>query len=439
MPRTVLLLQGPPGPFWRDLGRAFETAGHRVVKVNFGLGDRLFWGARAAISYRGRLEDWPAWLADLIAREGVTDVIYYADRVPQHARALDVARKARARAWAVEFGYLRPDWITLEPEGMGAVSRFPSDPAALAALAEDRPLPDMEVRHGHRWFRDEAMADVGFHLAQSASWPWWPHWRHDWPLWPPFFYLAWVAQLLRMPVQARAAEREIAALHRSGAPFDLVPLQIAEDYQIRESSRYDDLADFVDEVLASFAAHAPAGRRLLFKTHPLDVGLRRWSAVVPRMAARHGIADRVHAVRGGDLGDLLRAARGVVTVNSTVGLTALRAGCPTVAMGTAVYDAPGVTWQGGLDRFWTEAGPPDPDATDRLLRALARIQVKGSFYEPNGRRLAAAEIVRRVEDGTIHDLLSDRPRAGVKGAGNEGVSPPAPGAAPPAGPPSAEG
>ena len=412
--RTVLLLQGPPGRFWADLGDAFSAAGHRVLKVNLGLGDAAFWGRRPAIPYRGRLKDWPDWLAGLLAREGVTDVLYYADRVPHHAAALEVARDAGLRAWAVEFGLLRPDWITLEPEGMGAMSRFPREPAALAALAEGQPAPDMEVRFPHHWLRDEAVPDVAFHLLQTANWPFYRHWRHDWPVWPPFFYLAWLPQLVRNPGQERAALADVADLLDKRPPFDLVPLQIAEDYQIRAASPYDDLWEFVDEVLDGFAAHAPPDRELVFKIHPLDVGLRRWEKTIPAAAAGRGVGDRVRVIRGGDLGALLRACRGVVLVNSTVGLTALREGRPVVARGTAVYDLPGLTHRGGLDAYWTEAEGPDPAMLDLFLRALGRIQVKGSFYDPEGRRRAAAEIVARVADGTIHDFLRDRPRAGVR-------------------------
>ena len=56
---------------------------------------------------------------------------------------------------------------------------------------------------------------------------------------------------------------------------------------------------------------------------------------------------------------LLDGARGVVTVNSTVGLWALRAGRPVITLGDAIYDIDGLTFRGGLDAFWTEAGPPE--------------------------------------------------------------------------------
>ncbi|MDJ0932160.1 hypothetical protein [Breoghania sp.] len=37
---------------------------------------------------------------------------------------------------AVEFGYLRPDWITLERNGMSAYSHFPNDPDVIRDLGK---------------------------------------------------------------------------------------------------------------------------------------------------------------------------------------------------------------------------------------------------------------------------------------------------------------
>lgn len=41
--RTVLMLQGLMGPLFRRLGQGLTDAGHKVLKINFNGGDRLFW------------------------------------------------------------------------------------------------------------------------------------------------------------------------------------------------------------------------------------------------------------------------------------------------------------------------------------------------------------------------------------------------------------
>jgi capsular polysaccharide export protein len=68
-----------------------------------------------------------------------------------------------------------------------------------------------------------------------------------------------------------------------------------------------------------------------------------------------------------------------------VGLSALHHGAPTVACGNALYDMPGLTFQGGLDDFWTLAPQAKPD---RVLyesyrrHLISKTQLNGSFYKP---------------------------------------------------------
>ncbi len=61
----------------------------------------------------------------------------------------------------------------------------------------------------------------------------------------------------------------------------------------------------------------------------------------------------------------------VVTVNSTVGTLALACGLPVIALGKAVYDIAGLTFQGELDEFWNTPTAPDADLFDAFRRVLA--------------------------------------------------------------------
>ncbi|MEM7524370.1 MAG: capsular biosynthesis protein, partial [Pseudomonadota bacterium] len=69
-----------------------------------------------------------------------------------------------------------------------------------------------------------------------------------------------------------------------------------------------------------------------------------------------------------------------VVANSTVGLSALQANAPVIALGTAIYDLPELTFKGALDDFWGQATPPDQGRLATFLSALAAsIQVPGGF------------------------------------------------------------
>ena len=389
--RCILMLQGHPSPFWGRLRDGLVADGHRVLKVHFCLADLVYWAGRPAVTYRGRYSRWRAWLDRYVAAEGVTDILYYADRLPYHADALEVAQAIGLRAWAIEFGYLRPDWITLEPEAMGARSTFPRDRASIEALAHGVAMPDLVTRHPHD-FPTEAFHEVSFHLLQSFGRPFFPTYNSDKIYWPVIDYLSWLTELAKDRRYRRDSDRIQHMALAGDVDYNLVAMQIQADYQIRASSGYAHLAEFLAEVFASFARAAPPDRHLVVKLHPLDNGLERWFRRIPALAREAGIAERVHVLKGGDLARLLRHSKGVALVNSTVGLHAMREGVPTFVAGSAVFDLPGLAHQGPLDTFWTDPEPVDRPYFDVFLRALSRIQVKGSFYNPAGRDAAIREI-----------------------------------------------
>lgn len=396
--RRFLFLQGHHSFFHVRLGDALRAAGHVVLKIRLSGQDLVYWPRRGAVSYHGTRAKWRAWLEAYLVRERVTDIIYYADRHPWHVDALAAAKARGLRAWAMEFGYLRPDFLTLEPEAMGAFSRFPRDPDAIRRLGgpngDDHLSETPRYPHG---FLAEAVADIGMYASTIVFWPFYPHYRLDLPYTIFGHYTHWIRTLITDGREERAALRVEASCMAEGADYTLLAMQIAQDYQIRASSHYDDYADMIEEVMASLARAAPPSRRLVVKLHPLDNGALGWRRRIPEMARRHGLEGRVDLIRGGDLGRLIRGAKGAVMANSTVGLHALRAGVSVKAMGEAIYDIPGLAHQGPLDAFWTAPEPVDAELEAAFTRALAReIQIKGSFFHRDGQARAVGEAVERL-------------------------------------------
>lgn len=135
IPRRILFLQGPPSTFWRQLCDHFEAAGAATYRINLSMGDWAYWRKPGADNYRGRFSKWASFLRQYLTDRRITDILYYADRLPYHAVAREIGRSLGIRTYAVEFGYLRPDWITLEQGGMGALSHFPNEPDAIRQIA----------------------------------------------------------------------------------------------------------------------------------------------------------------------------------------------------------------------------------------------------------------------------------------------------------------
>ena len=196
----------------------------------------------------------------------------------------------------------------------------------------------------------------------------------------------------------------------SGTEYFVFPLQMQNDFSIRAYSQYNRLGVAIDEVLQSFARNAPAAAKLVVKLHPLDPCLYDWKKYVTASAARSGLDHRVLFIDGGPLELLLEHARGVVTINSTVGIWTLLAGRPLIALGQAMYDVRGLTFQGGIDEFWTRSVAPDPTLRDAFIRAIAgTIQIRGVYYNQPGLDAAVNEAAERLGRGLINCPLPAAP------------------------------
>ncbi len=393
---TYLFLQGPITTYFAEVADTLERAGHRCLRVNLCFGDRLFWRRPGAINFRGSREAWLSFVADLIDREGVTDIMLLGEQRFYHKVAIAVAKSRGVRVTVTDFGYLRPDWITLERDGMSADSRFPRDPEAILELGRRAPEPDLQQRYRDN-FLLQSVWDMVYHISSSLLWFLHPGYRSHQVHHPALVYIGTGIHLLRIRRNGPIADRLVAGLTAAKTPYYVFPLQMETDFQLRAYSPFNDLKTPIHKVIRSFAEHAPKVSRLLIKIHPLDPGVRNWNRMVRRSARRWGVAERVHYLDGGSLAHLLDGSHGVVTVNSTVGIWALRAGHPVVTLGAAVFDIEGLTFQGPLDRFWTEAEPPHRDLWDAFVRAIAaEIQIRGVYYRREGLNVAVAETARRL-------------------------------------------
>ena len=393
--RHILFVCGPFGPFTRRLAKLLRATGARCSRVLLNGGDVLDWGLVHGPAYFGAPEAFEDWAWAWMRRERVTDIVTYGDAHPYCVASARAARALGVKVHVLEQGYFRPFWITLERDGVNGHSRLPRDPETYRRDAILTPRP--REAWLPRLTPPAAWRITLHHAAALALSPLFPRYRAGYAYPVLRQALGHARRYLDQRMRRTVHERALARALEGPGPLFLVVLQRPGDSQLRAHSPFGSSAAFIETVVASFAAHAPPAARLLLKAHPLDHGLEPHGVAARAAAERHGVADRVFFSDIGDIHAVLPNAAGAVTVNSTAGLAAIEKGVPTVVLGRAIYDMPGLTHQDGLDAFWTRAQSPDPGLFDAFRWVvIARTQVSGAYAIAEGIDRAAPEVTRRL-------------------------------------------
>jgi capsular polysaccharide export protein len=380
--KSVLFLQGPMGPFFAKLERQLREKGATTFRICFNGGDRIYSVNGSRIDYTGTTAQWRSFIGKLYSEKRIDAIILYGDCRFYHRVAMDVAARSGIRVFVFEEGYIRPNFITLEENGVNAHSAVPRDAEFYRRLEPKPPLENSSapVRYNFQRWALYAVVYFIFMRVWRYRYRFYQHHRNT----DIFHELIYgLRNAIRKIWFARTDKKYTVAitsdLHKK---FYFVPLQVQYDFQISRHSPFNAMEDFIRRVLGSFARHAPEHAYLVLKHHPMDRGRLLFYAYIRKLAKRLGVLHRVCVVHDVHLPSCLKNAIGTVTINSTVGIASLFHGTPTIVLGEAMYDIDGMTCKGlPLDRFWTEYKGPDRKLFRQFRNYLIeKTQLEGSFY-----------------------------------------------------------
>ena len=374
--RAFLFLQGPPGPFFRLLAAEVEARGVAVHRINLSGGDRCDW-PDGAVDFLDQFAEWPAFFDRFLLDHKITDLLLFGDCRPYHVSAHGVAAQRGVRTHVLEEGYLRPDWMTLELEGVNARSSLSRDKSWFIEQAKRLP-PEDELAPITASFRRRFRDSYWYYHKVVTGRLRYPNYRSHRSGSLIMEGLGWLWKFSR--AQDRVRKAEVVLERLEGKAIFVLPLQLSGDYQIRTHSSFPDMQSAAAYAISSFAAHAPADSHLLLKAHPLDCSFFSWPRFVDQHARRQGIEGRLHFVDGGDLDKIARDARGLVCVNSTSATLALSHDTPVCTLGEAIYNINGLTHQKHLDTFWSEPSMLEPGLYPAFRRVMVdRCLVRGGL------------------------------------------------------------
>lgn len=390
--RSFLFLQGPHGPFFKQLGRALRAQGHTVSRINFNPGDVLDWMGRGSYCYFGRPKNFITYLDKFVLTHHVTDLVLYGDCRPLHKEAIQFFRDRGARVHIFEEGYIRPHWVTYEREGVNGHS-------SIKKLLESQNfiVPKKKAYFstdlGHTT-RNLIFYCLRYYAPQWAAFYTFPFARTHRKMASFPEAMLWVRRLLKLKRIKRKADKQTFEFLETQKPYFLLPLQLDSDYQIRVHSPFSSMLDAIWKIMDSFAQHASSEDVLVLKNHPLDVGCIPYAKEIERMAKDLRIEGRVIYIDGGPFHDLVKNAKAMVVINSTSGFQAMRHKVPTKVLGNAIYDLPGLAASQSFDDFWKEQDPIDISYYRSVREVLLNTcQINGSFYTKCGRHLLCRRLV----------------------------------------------
>ncbi|MCW2366807.1 capsular polysaccharide export protein [Sphingobium sp. B7D2B] len=395
--RNFLFLQGPPGPFFWQLSERLRELECGIFRINLNGGDQADWTGEAT-NYRGTRRKWTLFIDRFLSDNAITDVILFGDCRPLHVAAHRMAHLRKIDVHVFEEGYIRPDWLTLEPSGVNGHSSLPRDPKWYLEEARSLPLlPDRPAITAS--FRRRARDAFYYYSRVFLTRPLFPFYQSHRRGSLFLEGLGWLRRFATENRESRRTAKLVDSLDRQ--PYFLFPLQLSNDYQIREHSPFQDMVEAVDYVIYSFAHRAPSNALLVIKEHPLDASFTNWRGRIAELARRCSVTDRIVHIDGGDLSKLAVSSCGMVTVNSTSATLALAAGIPTIALGKAIYNIMGITHQGRLDDFWARPHAPDRAIYDAFRRVLYdRCLIYGG--------LASESAVHTLVESAVERLVGDR-------------------------------
>ncbi|EPY7689225.1 capsule polysaccharide modification protein KpsS [Campylobacter coli] len=375
--KTVLLLQGPVGTFFHRLAIKMKKNKTKVFKLNFNGGDFLFYpsGKRCKCDEK----DLENFYENFFKEKKIDAIVMYNDCRLIHAKAIKVAKELGIGIWIFEEGYLRPYCITFEKDGVNANSSLPRDKNFYLSCNISTKESIKEIPGG---FKFMAFSTFLYWLFSFLLAPFFNNKLHHRTLYP-FEFLFWFRSLYRKYLYKFTEKKLNQKIYSLEKKYFLAILQVYNDTQIKHHYKKS-IEEFIEELILSFANHARAKSYLIFKHHPMDRGYRNYSKLINGLSQKYHVEGRILYVHDTYLPTLLKNALGCITINSTVGLSAILEGCPTKVCGNAFYNFEGLAYPKKLQFFWREAHAykPNPSLVLNFKNYLLNTnQFNGNFYK----------------------------------------------------------
>ncbi len=395
----ILLLQGPVGPFFKCLQKFLNENEYDAWRVCFNPGDTLFSNRKKRINFLGNPLEWETWLRDFLSVAKFDKIVFFGGERPLHRVARLIALDLNIPIISLEEGYVRPGFITVEHNGNNARSPI-AGKSPPRNYKNESPLTTKDYHS----FAPVAWSAIFYYVVRNlfAS-------RQQRKLFHRKAHVVseayyWVRNFWRRTLLQHKNLNHIDHLCQNcHKKFFIIPLQVAIDSQLGIAAHGWNSARLISSALTSFAKSAPEDYRLIFKIHPLERGHSNDSELIYQMAEAFNVRDRVDVIITGPLGPLVKNAAGMVTINSTSGMSAIFHGVPLLVIGDAFYAIDKIATcahgEPDYDSFWHNTFVADKKTRHNYIEWLKKVALKpGCFYASAGIDLACQGVMDKIQE-----------------------------------------
>ncbi len=380
--KNILLLQGPIGFFFKRLDANLRKKGARTYRIGLNAGDYFFSYKDNYVPYKGTQSEWKSFIRTFLEEKKIDKVFLFGDCRFYQSILVEVAVELKIEIFVFEEGYIRPHYITLERFGVNNYSHIPRDSNFYdrVNLDEFENLKPKNTKFNPLSMWISAILYYGIARLFHFRYKYYKHHRGFSATQELFFG---IRSLIRKVIYTQYDKKYLKQIKKElSKKYFFVPLQTHNDFQILQHSNYGSIEKFIIEVLESFAKEADSNVKLMFKHHPIDRGRKNYKKFIFEQSQILGISDRVLVIHEVHLPTCLQHALGTVTINSTVGLSSLYHGTPTIALGNAIYDIEGITNKNKkIEDFWKNPQKPNMELLEKFRQYIIfNTQLNGSFY-----------------------------------------------------------
>ena len=389
--KNIVLFQGPVGCFFNELEELFIKNNNTTSRFIFNKSDEYFSNSLNEIKYLDGIDKWNDYIYNFFNNENIEIIILFNDLRPFHKIAISIALKLNIEVFVFEQGYLRNGFITFERNGVNTNS---------ITIPKSRLIYEkMNFKYSYKHNINKEQKEIKSNYYKLVKY------IVIYGVLNKFFNskyklnnnnsyykydiikdgLKWIYSRSLKFVFKKKTLKQINFLknHKKNKYF-LIPLQLNNDTQLLFNSPFNDINEFIFTTIQSFAKFSNKDEYLVFKVHPLNPDLMEFNNYIKTLSKKYHILDRVIYLNSGDLGVLIKNSKGVVTINSTVGISCVFHLHPLKVLGNAIFDIDGISYQGNLDDFWVDDFKPEYQIVSNFLNyILYYTQLSGSFYVEN--------------------------------------------------------